>query len=269
MSDTPKPPAGYDIQPAVVADPNVQYSLGNAPRFLKDTLPLDQMKVEQGDVNAMTGIGAEHRKATAYVSPKNPNNIEVLDPSTFKQAQLDHELTHTQQDRLLKNERFAPVDPENLYKGANDAAFLAKDSDPDHYSKEQWGRIVENHEQKTEDLLQKAKAGTLTQEDVDEYKKWTAAVGPLIKNLAAKTGKSYASQPAKPNEIEDLPEFSDRKATLPASLPHRQSLAPRLDSTKVVAGVFGAPTPPQGYRTATAAPAPRAANATDAWAEQH
>lgn len=236
---------GGEITPTVVQPAHQDYSLDEIPQFERDTLPMDQVKVTQGTPYAMTGIGAEHRHATAYVSPKNPLAIEVLDPHTFKQPQLDHEMTHAYEDTT--GAKFAPVNPADLY-GYGGADGLMRDAQAGKkvtdYSNEQLARIVENHTQYTRDLMAKAKDGSLTQEDVDEYRKWQGAVAPVIHGLAGLAGnkRQYQAQPTAPNAISDFPEFSSRRVDLPANLPHRQAPATPKPGV-IVTGTFGSAAP--------------------------
>lgn len=240
-TDSPKQPVTVGsllsgINPTVVEDPNRKYSLQDAPLFLRDTLPMDQIKIEQGNVDAMTGLGAEHRKATAYVSPKNPHSIEVLDPSTFQQAQLNHELSHAFQDQLPPTVQFAAPNPESLYYGASDPAYISHNADPAAYSKEQLARMVENQTQKWSDLQAKAKSGKLYKEDVDDYLKWRSALAPVISKFASLSGKNYQAPQMDKNMLYDLPEFSTGTLPIPENIQGRPLTT--LQKNKVNTGVF-------------------------------
>lgn len=236
---------GGEITPTVVQPKNLPYSLTNIPQFEQDALPLDQMKVEQGDWHMMTGHGAEHPKATAYVSPKNPLAIEVLDPNTFRQAQLDHETTHAATDRA--GIKFAPINPEKLYDygGVDGLSAFAQSGKPvnDYYSTEQAARIVEDHAQRTNDFFDKVKSGQATQEDLDDYKKWQGAAAPIIHGLAKLVDpqRQYVANPVPANSLADIPEMSQRYVTLPANLPHRQAPQAPQPGQVALAG-FGSPT---------------------------
>lgn len=236
----PKPAVGalgmLGLQPQVVQAPHPNYSLSEAPQFLRDALPMNQFKVEQGNPDAMTGLGAEHHHATAYVSPKAPNTIEVLDPNTFKQAQLNHELTHSYEHGPLGKTQFAPENPSNLYDYGG-MKGLTRDANPQHYSDEQLARIVEQQSDRTARLRDLISSGKAYQEDIDEYNRWNQAAAPLIHSFAAAGGHSYPAYSPQPGTVADLPEMSGWTAPVPAGIGHRPA-PPQFDPKKVNTGVF-------------------------------
>lgn len=222
-----------------MADQKPNYSLDQIPRFLRDTLPMNKVSVGQGSLDELKGYAASHPNAASYVQDSNPYAIKVLNSQQFNQGVLNHELSHAYQDQTKA--KFAPVNPNNVYGyggTAGLASTMQKGAKVTDFSPEQLARIVETHSNTFNQLAQKAQAGQLTQEDVNDYQQWRGAVSPLMQQFAALSGKKYSAQPAQPNTISDLPEFSDQSISLPANLPHRAAPV-QPNPSQVVTGLFG------------------------------
>ena len=190
-----------------------------APKFLQDSLPLNKISVKPVDMNDFQGANVTGNNgrptggdAYGYVKSDDPYTVHTSDKG-FTQSSLNHEMTHMYQDTLPPSVKFAEAsktDPYN-YGGVDGLTQAAKSGKKiTDFSNEQVAKMVQDHTEKTNMIMQFAKLGVLQPGDVDKYNQWKSAVGPYMTQLAGLNGKSYKAAPAQPGTISDLPEMSDR-----------------------------------------------------------
>lgn len=182
-------------------------SIADSPLFLRNALP-SQVTMTPGDPKDLQGQNFGGNELTqAYVDPRQPYAIRVMQPQNLTQNVVDHELSHVYMDQLERQGvKFAPVNPKAPYDYGGVEGLHGKQVGD--LSQEQLGRIIQDHRGRVMTMRALAKTGPVPQNELDDYNKWTGSVGPIIHQLSALGSKTQYTAPTVPQgSLSDLPEF--------------------------------------------------------------
>jgi hypothetical protein len=212
MASAPVPPPGYKLDPfAGFPSPPPGYTLNDfshgpntsgVPAFIQQGV--DMKKVQQVPT-ADPEEDTEHT-AGAYVDNRSPYDVHVIDPK-FGKSDLNHELTHTFQ--FTRNPALGPVgaDTDNTHGppgldvydyGGRPELSKALDAHKTiaDFNFEQQAEIVRDYKDIQDHYLEKARAGTLTEQDKKNLSESHRVYHPFVSQLAAMPGKEVNLTPS-------------------------------------------------------------------------
>ncbi len=191
----PTPPAGYSLPPID----------NTVPTFIREGM--DTSKVQQV-VEPASQQGAPDVAGAKTIAESTPGKIAVYDPAKYTAQTRNHEMTHqfqqTRSDGTIHlpggyelapfgqaksqaDQKYVSGDPKNYDYGGEAGLIAARNSGKTmaDFNQEQQADIVARYKAKQDEYLAKAKAGTMTKDDLHAMYQTYKAYHPFIQQLAS------------------------------------------------------------------------------------